>query len=303
VSRIGFIGLGIMGAPMAENLVKAGHEVAGHTHKKAAMERLAAHGGRAAPTIADAVEGADFVVTMLPDWPQVDEVVLGPGGVFETVREASSPAVRYIDFSTIRPETSREIAGAGAEIGVPALDAPVSGGEAGAIAGKLSIMVGGEPDDFEAARGVFEAVGATLALVGPPGAGQVVKAANQLLVGGTYALVAEAIMLMERSGVDARAGLDMLAGGLAASRILDTKRETMLAREFKPGFRIDLHHKDMGIAIAAARDAGVSLPVTGLVAQLIAAARAQGYGSLDHSALLKVIESLAGPDLAGTNEV
>jgi len=296
VSRIGFIGLGIMGGPMAANLVKAGHEVAGHTHQQPAMDRLAAQGGRAAPTIADAVQGADFVVTMLPDWPQVEEVVLGPAGIFETVQAAGIRTVRYIDFSTIRPETSRELARAGAEIGVPALDAPVSGGEAGAIAGRLSIMVGGEPADFEAARGVFEAVGATFALVGPPGAGQVVKAANQLLVGGTYALVAEAIMLMERSGVDARAGLDMLAGGLAASRILDTKRETMLAREFKPGFRIDLHHKDMGIAIAAARDAGVSLPMTGLVAQLIAAARAQGYGSLDHSALLKVIETLAGPD-------
>jgi 2-hydroxy-3-oxopropionate reductase len=296
VSRIGFIGLGIMGGPMAANLVKAGHEVAGHTRQQPAMDRLAAQGGRAAPTIADAVQGADFVVTMLPDWPQVEEVVLGPAGIFETVQAAGIRTVRYIDFSTIRPETSRELARAGAEIGVPALDAPVSGGEAGAIAGRLSIMVGGEPADFEAARGVFEAVGATFALVGPPGAGQVVKAANQLLVGGTYALVAEAIMLMERSGVDARAGLDMLAGGLAASRILDTKRETMLAREFKPGFRIDLHHKDMGIAIAAARDAGVSLPMTGLVAQLIAAARAQGYGSLDHSALLKVIETLAGPD-------
>jgi 2-hydroxy-3-oxopropionate reductase len=156
-------------------------------------------------------------------------------------------------------------------------------------------MVGGEHADFEAARDVFEAVSGTFALVGPHGAGQITKAANQLLVGGTYALVAEAIVLMERSGADARTGLDMLAGGLAASRILDLKRESMLAREFKPGFRIDLHHKDMGIAIAAARDADVSLPMTGLVAQLIAAARAQGYGALDHSALLKVTENLSEP--------
>jgi 2-hydroxy-3-oxopropionate reductase len=201
--------------------------------------------------------------------------------------------VLFIDFSTVRPETSRELARAGAQVGMRVLDAPVSGGEAGAVEGRLSIMVGGEPADFEAARGVFEAVGATFALVGPHGAGQVVKAANQLVVGGTYALVAEAIVLMERSGVDAQAGLDMLAGGLAASRILDTKRESMLAREFKPGFRIELHHKDMGIAIAAARDADVAAPMTGLVAQLVAAARAQGYGSLDHSALLKVIENLS----------
>jgi 2-hydroxy-3-oxopropionate reductase len=199
-----------------------------------------------------------------------------------------------IDFSTIKPETSREIAEAGAEIGVVVLDAPVSGGETGAIEGTLSIMVGGNEADFEAANPVFEAVGGTYRLVGPHGAGQVVKAANQLVVGGTYALVAEAIVLMEASGVDAAAGLDVLAGGLAASRILDLKRKSMLAREFRPGFRIDLHHKDMGIALAAARNAEVPVPMTGLVAQLIAAARALGYGSLDHSALLRVTEVLSG---------
>ena len=303
VARIGFIGLGIMGSPMAANLVRAGHQVAGHDHKQSSMERLAQAGGQAAPTIAAAVEDAEVVVTMLPDWPQVQEVASGPFGIFETVRAAGHRGVLYIDFSTIRPQTSRELARAGAEISMRVLDAPVSGGEAGAVAGTLSIMVGGEPADFEAARDVFEAVGATFALVGPHGAGQVVKAANQLLVGGTYALVAEAIVLMERSGVNARAGLDMLAGGLAASRILELKRESMLAREFKPGFRIDLHHKDMGIAIAAARDAGVSVPMTGLVAQLIAAARAQGYGSLDHSALLQVIEALSGRAQSGPHAV
>ncbi len=293
--RIGFIGLGIMGSPMAANLARAGHQVTGHDHKQSAMDRLVSAGGKAAPTIADAVRGAEVVITMLPDSPQVEEVAFGPSGIMETVEAAGTSGVLLIDFSTIRPETSRELARAGGRADLRVLDAPVSGGEAGAIEGRLSIMVGGEPADFEAARPFFEAVGASFALVGPHGAGQVAKAANQLLVGGTYALVAEAIVLMERSGVDARAGLDMLAGGLAASRILDLKRASMLAREFKPGFRVDLHHKDMGIAIAAARDAGVSLPMTGLVAQLIAAARAQGYGSQDHSALLKVIESLSGP--------
>jgi 2-hydroxy-3-oxopropionate reductase len=155
-------------------------------------------------------------------------------------------------------------------------------------------MVGGDEADAEAAAPVFEAVGRTVARVGGSGAGQYVKAANQLIVGGTYALVAEAIVLMEAAGVDARAGIDVIAGGLAASRILDLKRESMLDREFAPGFRIDLHHKDMGIATAAARSADVSLPMTGMVAQLIAAARARGYGSLDHSALLKVVEDLSG---------
>jgi 2-hydroxy-3-oxopropionate reductase len=288
MSRIGFIGLGIMGSPMAVNLVKAGHEVTGFSRRRSSADPLAEAGGTAAPGLAEAVAGAEVVVTMLPDSPDVEQV-------FRDVLAAGTAAQLFIDFSTIRPETSRAIASAGAAAGIGVLDAPVSGGQAGAIAGTLSIMCGGTGADFAAATPLFEAVGKTFALVGPPGAGQVVKAANQLVVGGTYALVAEAIVLMERSGVDAAAGLDMLAGGLAASRILDLKRATMLAREFTPGFRIDLHHKDMGIAIAAARDAGVALPMTGLVAQLIAAARAEGHGSLDHSALLKVVEALNGP--------
>jgi 2-hydroxy-3-oxopropionate reductase len=300
MSRIGFIGLGIMGSPMAANLVKAGHQVTGHDHHASNMERLVAAGGAAAPTVAAAVADAEIVITMLPDSPNVEEAALGPDGIFDTLGAKGASGLLYIDFSTIRPETSRAVAQAGTAVssdgGIHVLDAPVSGGEVGAIEARLSIMVGGAAEDFEAARPVFEAVGTTFALVGPSGAGQVVKAANQLVVGGTYALVSEAIVLMEQSGVDAKAGLDVLAGGLAASRILELKRETMLARQFKPGFRIDLHHKDMGIATAAARDANVSLPMTALVAQLIAAARAQGYGSLDHSALLKVTESLSGTE-------
>lgn len=287
MSRIGVIGLGIMGSPMAVNLARAGHEVTGYSRRPVSAEPLVEAGGMAAGSVAAAVAGAEVIATVLPDWPQVEEV-------FAAIRAAGTPAGLFIDFSTVRPQTSRSIAAAGAEMGLRVLDAPVSGGQAGAIAGTLSIMVGGEQAGFDAARPVFEAVGERFALVGPHGAGQVVKAANQLLVGGTYALVAEAIVLMERSGVDAAAGLDMLAGGLAASRVLDLKRTTMLAREFTPGFRIDLHHKDMGIAIAAARDSGAALPMTGLVAQLIAAARARGYGSLDHSALLKVVEALNG---------
>ena len=287
MSRIGFIGLGIMGSPMAVNLVKAGHEVTGFSRRRSSADPLAEAGGTAAGTLAEAVGGAEIVVTMLPDSPDVEQV-------FRDVLAAGTPARLFADFSTIRPATSRALAEAGAEAGIGVLDAPVSGGQAGAVAGTLSIMCGGTPADFAVAIPLFEAVGKTYALVGPHGAGQVVKAANQLVVGGTYALVAEAIVLMERSGVNATAGLDMLAGGLAASRILELKRATMLAREFTPGFRIDLHHKDMGIAIAAARDAGVALPMTGLVAQLVAAARAEGHGSLDHSALLKVVEALNG---------
>ncbi len=199
-----------------------------------------------------------------------------------------------MDMSTIAPETACSVAEKGAAAGVAVLDAPVSGGEAGAVEGALSIMVGGEPDAFAAAEPILDVLGSTIVHVGGAGAGQTVKAANQLVVAGTIALVSEAIVLLEASGVDGEKGLEVLAGGLAGNRVLDRKSATMLAREFTPGFRIDLHHKDMGIALASARTAEVSLPVTGVVAQLIAAARAMGHGSLDHSALLQVVEDLSG---------
>ena len=290
MTAVGFIGLGIMGTPMAAHLVAAGYRVSGYDVAPASVDRLVAAGGLAAGSIAGAVRDAAVVVTMLPDHPQVEQVVLGAGGVLAT----AAPGVLLIDMSTIRPETSIAIGTAGARHGIRVLDAPVSGGQAGAQQATLSIMVGGDEADFVAARPILEVLGKTIVHVGGHGAGQVVKAANQLVVAGSYALVSEAIVLLEAAGVDAKAGLDVLAGGLAASRILDLKRDSMIAREFQPGFRIDLHHKDMGIVLDAARQAGVALPVSGLVAQLVAAARAAGYGSLDHSALLKVIEQFAG---------
>ena len=294
MTNIGFIGLGIMGGPMAVNLARAGHSVVGYDLGPDRVERLTDAGGRGAAGLAEAVAGADVVITMLPDSPDVEGVALGPDGVLQQAR----PGSLYIDMSTVRPETGRRLAQAGAVTGVHVLDAPVSGGEPGAVEGRLSIMVGGAGEDVATAMPLFEVLGATIVHVGPAGAGQTVKAANQLVVGGIYALVAEALVLLEASGVDGRTGLDVLAGGLAGSRILDLKRASMVSREFAPGFRIDLHHKDMGIAIAAAREAGLALPMTGLVAQLVAAARAQGYGSLDHSALLKVIENISGKDQA-----
>ncbi len=292
MTKLGFIGLGIMGGPMAAHLAAAGHEVSGYDVSADALAKLEAAGGRAASGVADAVATAAVVITMLPNHPQVEDVVLAAGGVLESAK----PGTLLIDMSTIRPETSIEVAKQAGERGIRVLDAPVSGGQAGAEQASLSIMVGGNGDDFAAVLPVLEAVGKTIVHVGPHGAGQVVKAANQLVVGGTYGLIAEAIVLLEASGVDAGVGLDVLAGGLAGSRILELKRKSMVAREFAPGFRIDLHHKDMGIALAAARQADVALPITGLVAQLIAAGRAMGHGSLDHSALLKVIESLSGAE-------
>ncbi|MGW0807444.1 NAD(P)-dependent oxidoreductase [Nonomuraea sp. NPDC002799] len=285
--NIGFIGLGIMGSPMAANLLKAGYVVTGYDVSAERVDQLAGLGGKGATGIVDAVAGADVVITMLPDSPQVEEVA-------PLVIEYGKPGLHYVDMSTVKPETSRRVARQAAAARVRALDAPVSGGERGAVDGTLSIMVGGAAEDVEAVAPILGTLGATVVHVGPAGAGQTVKAANQLVVGGIYGLVSEAIVLLEASGVDPVAGLDVLAGGLAGSRILELKRHTMVRREFAPGFRIDLHHKDMGIAVAAAREAGVSLPLTGQVAQLVAAARAQGHGSLDHSALLKVIERLNG---------
>ncbi|HEY3688642.1 MAG TPA: 2-hydroxy-3-oxopropionate reductase [Streptosporangiaceae bacterium] len=289
--KVGFIGLGVMGAPMAANLARAGYIVTGYDHAAGRMAALADVGVRTAASVADALAGADAVITMLPDSPDVEAVAFGPDGVLEQV----APGTLYADMSTVRPETARRLAEAGAAKGVRVLDAPVSGGEPGAVEGRLSIMVGGAAEDVTVARPLLDVLGATVTHVGPAGSGQTVKAANQLVVGGTYALIAEALVLLEASGADGRTGLDVLAGGLAGSRILELKRASMVAREFAPGFRIDLHHKDMGIALAAAREADVALPMTGLVAQLVAAARTQGYGSLDHSALLKVVENLSGP--------
>jgi 2-hydroxy-3-oxopropionate reductase len=288
--RIGFIGLGIMGAPMAAHLAGAGHQVTGYARKPAAAQRLTEAGGTAVGSTAEAVADAEVVITMLPNHPEVEDVVLGEHGVLANAADG----LLLIDMSSIRPETSIEIAERGAQQGVRSLDAPVSGGQAGAENASLSIMVGGDDADFAAARPLLDVLGGTVVHVGPHGAGQTVKAANQLVVAGIYTLVSEAIVLLEGSGVDAKAGLDVLAGGLAANRILDQKRDKMLAREFTPGFRIDLHDKDMGIAVAAARKAGVALPVTGLTAQLMAAAKAMGLGQLDHSALLTVIERLSG---------
>jgi 2-hydroxy-3-oxopropionate reductase len=287
MTSIGFIGLGVMGAPMAENLVQAGFDVIGHTRRPGGADRLIAAGGRGSTSIAEVSSGADVVITMLPDSPDVIGVVTG-------VLDNARPGLLLIDMSTIAPEAARFIAGAAAERGVRALDAPVSGGEQGAVEGTLSIMVGGAAADAEAARPVFDALATTVVHVGPAGAGQLVKAANQLVVAGTLELVAEAIVLLEASGVDPAAGLRVLGGGLAGSTVLARRGASMLRREFTPGFRVDLHHKDLGIALAAARDAGAVVPLAAVVAQLMAALRAQGDGGLDHSALLRGVERLSG---------
>jgi 2-hydroxy-3-oxopropionate reductase len=290
MAAIGFIGLGVMGRPMAEHLVRAGHEVTVHNRSQGPVRALVEAGAKAGASPAEVAEGADVVVTMVPDSPDVEAVVLGQQGVLETAGQG----LLLIDMSTIRPDTARAVGEAAAARGVRFLDAPVSGGQTGAEEATLSIMVGGSAEDFEAARPVLESLGRTIVHVGPVGSGQTVKAANQLIVAGVIELVSEAIVLLEAHDVDMAPAIEVLAGGLAGNQILERKAAGMLARRFDPGFRIDLHHKDMQIIQAAARDAGVAVPVTALVAQMLVSLRSLGRGGLDHSAILTLIEDLSG---------
>jgi 2-hydroxy-3-oxopropionate reductase len=295
MSTIAFIGLGIMGGPMAGHLVAAGHTVIGFNRSPGPVEKLAAAGGQAAGSVAEAVRDADIVITMVPDSPDVEGVALGEDGIYAHARSGAL----HVDMSSIRPDVSTALAEAGRDAGIRVMDAPVSGGEAGAKEGKLSIMVGGDPADFEEVKPVLDVLGSTVVLVGPAGSGQTVKAANQLIVAGNFELVAEAIVFLRAYGVDADAALKVLAGGLAGSTVLERKGTSMLAGEFQPGFRIDLHHKDMGIVTSAAREKNVALPLGALTAQLVGALRAQGDGGLDHSALLRGVERLSGQEVSG----
>ncbi|MDT7639617.1 MAG: 2-hydroxy-3-oxopropionate reductase [Pseudonocardiales bacterium] len=289
-TTVAFIGLGIMGAPMAGHLIDAGYRVIGYNRSRPAVERLVAKGARAAGSAAEAVADADVVITMVPDSPDVEAITVGEDGFYA----AAKPGLLHIDCSTIRPDVARQVAEAGAQRGIRVVDAPVSGGEAGAVEGVLSIMVGGEEADVSAALPFLNEMGKTIVHVGPAGSGQTVKAANQLIVAGNIALLAEALVFLEAHGVDTEAATEVLGGGLAGSTVLNRKAAGMRARSFEPGFRIDLHHKDLGIVTAAAREAGVAIPMGALVAQLVGALRAQGHGGLDHSALLLLVEQLSG---------
>lgn len=290
MSKVAVIGLGIMGLPMAVNLVKAGHDVAGFNRSQEAIDKLAAAGGRAASSIADAVNGADVVITMVPDSPDVEAVVSGPDGVFANAAKGTI----WVDASSIRPDVAKRLSEAAVEAGIRPLDAPVSGGEQGAIDGVLSIMVGGDAADFAAAQDVLNAVGKTIVHVGPSGAGQTVKAANQLIVAVNIQALAEAVVFLEAYGVDTDAALKVLGGGLAGSKVLDQKGQKMLDRNFDPGFRLALHNKDLGIVTAAAREAGVTVPLGAAVAQLVNTTVAQGDGALDHSGLFKLALANSG---------
>ncbi|MET0700488.1 MAG: 2-hydroxy-3-oxopropionate reductase [Mycobacterium sp.] len=296
VTTVGFIGLGIMGAPMAANLCAAGLNINGHSRTRASAEALAPRGLRVAADVADAVRDADVIITMLPDSPDVEQVALGDGGVFEHAR----PGALFIDMSSIRPDTARAVGAQAEGRGLRFLDAPVSGGEQAAIDGTLSIMVGGSAEAFAAAEPVLRHLGRTIVHVGPLGSGQTVKAANQLIVAGNIELLAEALVFLAAHHVDTDAAISVLQAGLAGSTVMDRKARSMVAHQFAPGFRIALHDKDLGIFTSAARAARTAAPLGAVVAQLMSAAHAQGDGDLDHSALLGLVERLSGATTTDT---
>jgi len=235
------------------------------------------------------VHASDVVITMLPDSPDVEDVVLGDGGVFAN----AAPGLLYIDMSTIRPDVAVRIAQSAEAKSINALDAPVSGGEAGAVEGSLSIMVGGSKEAYERARTVLTAMGRTIVHVGPAGSGQTVKAANQLIVAANLQGLAEAVVFLEAHGVELPSALEVLGGGLAGSAVLERKSQNMIERSFNPGFRLSLFQKDMGIVQAAAREKGVTTLLGSLLAQMISSLVARGDGDLDHSAMIRLVDELS----------
>ncbi len=288
--RIGFIGLGIMGKPMSNHLLQAGYAVIVHNRSREPVAELVEAGAGEAHSPREVAENSDVVISMLPDSPDVQEVALGPGGIIEGVSRDDI----YIDMSTIAPSVALEVGGAMAKKGVRCLDAPVSGGDVGARNATLSIMVGGEEEIFDSVRPIFAAMGQNIVLCGPLGAGQTVKACNQVLVAVTIAGVSEALTLGARAGVDPANIVQVLSGGLARCGVLENRGERMVNGDFDPGFRIRLHYKDLNIIMKTGSDYNVPLPVTSIVHELFNLAMAKDRGELDHSGLLTVVEDLAG---------
>src|SRR5215204_3694693 len=284
---VGFIGLGIMGKPMAENLIEAGYDLVVYNRTRAKAEDL--DGATVAESPKEVAENSDIIITMLPDSPQVEEMLLGEAGMLEGVGEGAV----IVDMSTISPVITEELSEKAQEKGASMLDAPVSGGDVGAIEGTLAIMVGGSEEDFERAGPLFEVMGKTVTHVGPSGTGQVVKAANQIVVALTIEAVSEALVLGSKGGVAPEKILDVLSGGLAGNKVMEVKREKFLSHKFEPGGKVEFHSKDLGIALAAGREYGVVLPVTAIVDQMFDSLMARGRGGWDHSALLTSIENLA----------
>lgn len=287
---IGFIGLGIMGAPMTRNLLRGGYELIIHDLNRTAVEAALAAGAAAADSPREIAQRSQVVITMLPDSPDVERVALGPEGLVEGL----GPGSIYVDMSTIAPSVAVLVAQALGQRGVRCLDAPVSGGEVGAINATLSIMVGGDEATFDEARPIFEALGKTVTLCGQNGAGQIVKACNQIQVAMTNVGMAEALVLGAKAGVDPAIIIQVLSGGYAQTRAMDVRGPRVIRGDFQPGFKSRFHLKDLNIIMKTASDYDVPLPVTGLVHELFAAMVAAGRGDLDHSGIITVLEDLAG---------
>jgi 2-hydroxy-3-oxopropionate reductase len=293
MAKVGFIGLGIMGKPMALNLIKGGHELFLNS-RSGVPDALTAAGGVACETAAAVAARSEIVVTMVPDTPDVERVLFGSGGVAEGLVAGSL----VIDMSTVSPLETKRFAARIADMGCEYLDAPVSGGQVGAESASLTIMVGGSPAAFERARPYFELMGKSITLIGESGAGQTCKAANQIVVALTIEAVAEALVFASKAGADPSRVRQALLGGFASSRVLEVHGERMIRRTFNPGFRIELHQKDLNLVLAGARALGVSLPNTATTQELFNACVADGGAKWDHSALVKTLEKLAGATVA-----
>jgi 2-hydroxy-3-oxopropionate reductase len=292
MSPIGFIGLGVMGKPMAKNLLAAGHSLVVHSRSAGPIDELVAAGATRAASPADVARRVTRIVTMLPDSPDVEHVLAGEQGVFSAIQAGTI----LIDTSSIAPAVARRLAARARALGATMLDAPVSGGEIGAIEGSLSIMVGGDPDAFAAVKPILDVMGNPdrVARIGDSGAGQICKVCNQMVIGGTLAAVSEAFTLARKSGVDAARVRDALLGGFAASRVLEVHGERILKGNYKPGFRSRLYAKDMRIAIQTVADLESPAPVSAVVHQLVTALVARGRGDDDYAALATVLFDLAG---------
>lgn len=287
--KIGFIGLGIMGKPMCKNLLKAGYELVVCDVFQTAVDEIVAAGAKAATTPKEIAAQVDIVITMLPNSPQVKQVVLGVNGVIE----GAKPGTVLIDMSSIAPLVSREVASKLAEIGVDMLDAPVSGGEPKAIDGTMSVMVGGKQEIFDKCLSVMKSMAGAVVLTGDIGAGNVTKLANQIIVALNIAAMSEALVLAAKAGVEPELVYQAIRGGLAGSTVLDAKAPLVLERKFDPGFRINLHIKDLNNVLETSHELGVSLPLTAAVMEMMKALKTDGMGNADHGGLIKYYEKMA----------
>ena len=295
MKKVGFVGVGIMGKPMARNLLKAGFELTVHDRFKPPVDELVSAGAREADSPSACADGMDVVVTMLPDSTDSETVILGDNGVLAGARKGAT----IVDMSSIAPAMSQKIAAACEAKGIDALDAPVSGGEPGAVAGQLAIMVGGKKDVFERCEPVLKAVGTSYVLCGGYGAGNTTKLANQIIVAANIEAVGEALVLARKAGLDPNTVFEAIRGGLAGSNVLNAKGPMMIDGNFKPGFRIRLHQKDLANALLTGKELGVPLPVTALVQQMVGALVNNGKGELDHSGIATFIEDMADTKISG----